>query len=149
MKSKDHNPQAKVSSDPDSDFDVYFEYFVGSYRPNVLNASREWRPAADMFETDTCVFVRVDIAGIDKQDVTLVLDKDQLILQGIRRELLDDERKHVLAMEVPYGPFRRVFDLPAPVCADDAKADYRDGFLTIRLQKRDKPLLRRTQVKIH
>ncbi len=148
MTQQDHMQDLKKLSEEESDLGIYFEYYVGSYRPNVLNASREWRPAADMFETETCVLIRVDLAGIDTSDVSLTLDKNQLILVGERRESLDNDRKHVLAMEVPYGPFKRIFDLPTPVCADDAQAEYSRGFLTIRLQKRDKPLSRRTQVKI-
>ena len=137
MVPENHHPPAEFAQDSDSDYNVYFEYFVGSRRPGMFNASREWCPAADVYETEDCVLIKVDIAGIDKEDVSLVLDKDTLVLKGERRELLDNERKHAMSMEVPYGPFSRTFDLPSLVSADDVKADYNRGFLTIRLRKCD------------
>ncbi len=149
MVDPEKRPHANMMPDSDSDFDIYFEYLVGSYRPAMLNKSREWHPAADVYETDTCVMIKVDIAGIDKKDVQLTLDKDRLTLQGVRHETVESDRKRMLAMEVPYGAFRRVFELPAPVCADNATADYKDGMLTIRLRKREKPLQRKMVVKIY
>ena len=128
------------------DFDVYFEYYVGSHRPGI--GTREWRPAADVYETDKCVIVLIDIAGIRKEDVQLTLDKDTLLLEGFRREEIDSQRRHVHVMEVPYGPFRRVFPMPAPVCAENVKADYSRGFLKIQLKKRDRPLQRKMKVRI-
>ncbi|MBS1261352.1 MAG: Spore protein SP21 [Calditrichaeota bacterium] len=146
MKRKPSRMKTGAAMYSDADLDVYFEYFVGTYRPGM--AGREWHPAADLYETNDCLIVEIDIAGIDTADLEITLDKDSLIIEGVRRESIQRDRKRVHALEVPYGPFRRVFQLPVPVCAERARAEYAKGMLTIRLRKRDRPLQKRMRVRI-
>ena len=132
----------------DGDLDMYFEFFFGAHRPPLMHADRGWHPPSDLYETADHVVIRVDIAGIDIHNLTVTLDKETLKLNGCRNEPEGEEKRQYHKMEVPYGPFERIFRLPSPVCADETKAEYKDGFLVIEMKKRDKPLTRKTTIKI-
>ena len=132
----------------EGDLDLYFEFFFGAHRPPLMHAERGWHPPADLFETEKTIVIRVDIAGIDIQQIHVVLDKQALTLTGCRMEPEGQEKRQYHKMEVPYGPFERVFRLPVPVCAEETRAEYKDGFLVIELNKREKPVARKTTIKI-
>ncbi len=117
------------------DLDSYFEFAFGGLRPAMMPGDEGWRPAADMFETETHIVLVIDISGISVKDVELTLQRDLLILKGARQEK-DAPRRQYHLMEVTYGPFERTFRLPAVVCADTVSAEYRNGMLTVNLEKR-------------
>ncbi len=142
------NTIEKLDGTSEGDLEKYFEMFFGSHRPPFLPAEEGWHPASDMFETEEKIVIVVDIAGISVKDITLVLNKDALIMKGIRDEVSGFGKRQYHKMEVAYGPFERVFRLPSPVCADEVKAEYRDGILTIQMQKREKPLKKRMIINI-
>jgi HSP20 family protein len=52
--------------------------------PLVL-AHPRWRPVADTYETIATVEVIVELAGVDEDDVELLLFDDALVVQGLRR----------------------------------------------------------------
>jgi HSP20 family protein len=135
-------------STKEGDLEQYFEFFFGAHRPPVMHAERGWHPPADLFETEKEIHIRVDIAGIALEDINLLLDRELLILSGIRKEATISEKRQYHKMEVAYGPFERIFNLPSPVCADQVKAVYKDGFLTIELLKREKPIAKKRIIKI-
>lgn len=130
------------------DLDQYFDFFFGTHRPPLMHGDRGWHPPADVYETEDAIVICVEIAGIDVKDVNLVLEKERLVLTGIRREVSGEIKRQYHKMEVPYGPFSRVFRLPATVCADNVKAGYEDGFLRVELKKREKPITRKAKIKI-
>jgi HSP20 family protein len=132
----------------DNDMDVFFDAFFGANRPGMMHADRGWHPPADLYETEEGLVVRMDIAGIDPKDVQVVLDQTSLRISGVRHEPVAQQQRQYHKMEVPYGPFERVFRLPCPVCAEKAKAEYREGFLTITLEKRGKPTTRKRTITI-
>jgi HSP20 family protein len=71
-------------------------------------------PSVDVYYVDDPprAVVKVDLAGIDIQDVGL----------EIRGQI-----------EIEHGPFRRVVELGAEVAADEARASYEDGMLEVEI----------------
>lgn len=132
----------------DGDLDLYFDVFYGSHRPVIMHGERGWHPPADLFETEEGLTIRMDIAGIDPKQVSIVLDRKTLVIRGTRNEPSEQQHRQYHKMEVPYGPFERAFKLPCPVCAEKARAEYRDGFLTIVLAKQGKPTVRKKTIPI-
>jgi HSP20 family protein len=51
----------------------------------VRFAQTYWRPPADVCESDSTIEVTVDLAGIDQDDLDVVLFEDALIVEGRRR----------------------------------------------------------------
>jgi len=96
-----------------------------------------WRPALNAFQCDKGLRICVDLAGVDRSEVELIVEPQQLSIRGTRSapEPTDDEGRAVrmIAFEIDYGPFERVVELPLPVDVEKASAEQRNGFLWIEL----------------
>jgi HSP20 family protein len=76
--------------------------------------------------------VRVELAGIDPDVVTLEVRGRELVISGQRAAESADERVYQ-QLEIEHGPFRRAVSLGAEVEADRADARYEDGMLIVEL----------------
>lgn len=96
-----------------------------------------WRPAINAFQCAKGVRICVDLAGVERSQVELIVTPQRIVLRGTRPapEPTDDEGRAVqmIAFEIDYGPFERVVQLPSPVDVDQARAEQRNGFLWIDL----------------
>jgi len=95
--------------------------------------SNVWRPPTDVYETETNVVVKVEIAGIRDEDIEVIVQDDLLQVTGARSD--SSERRAYHQMEIPFGKFSVSIKLPASVLTDGASAEYEDGFLTINFPK--------------
>ena len=111
--------------------------FGGYLDRSVLNSGSYgtgWNPATDVYETETDIFVIIDIAGIKVQDVSLHINNDILTVKGVRREPSGKNRRYY-TMEIDFGEFERHIELPSPVDLDHMKAGYSQGFLKVEMIK--------------
>lgn len=92
-----------------------------------------WSPPTDLFETQSAYIVRVEVAGMREQDFSVVLEHNYLTISGSRNE--PHERRAYHQMEVRFGEFSTVADLPGPIDIKASRAEYEDGFLTVTLPK--------------
>jgi HSP20 family protein len=76
--------------------------------------------------------VKVAIAGIDPDDVSLEIRGRQLVIAGERRAQ-EAEGRLYQQIEIAHGPFKRVVELSADVDAQQASATYEDGVLRIEV----------------
>ena len=101
----------------------------------VRFAQTYWRPPADVCESDSTVEVTVDLAGIDQDDLDVVLFEDALIVEG-RRRLTGVEPGVVYHVaEIRQGPFRLELGLPGTIDQERVDARYDQGLLRITFQK--------------
>jgi HSP20 family protein len=95
--------------------------------------SNTWRPPTDVYETDENFMVKMEIAGVKEEDIEVVIQDELLLVNGIRSD--SSERKSYHQMEIQFGKFSVGIELPVQVNAENAIAEYKDGFLTIQLPK--------------
>ncbi|HUV05315.1 MAG TPA: Hsp20/alpha crystallin family protein [Armatimonadota bacterium] len=114
------------------------------------NAQEFWLPRADVYETVDELVVRVEVAGVQRESLSVSLSADRRVLsiRGTRTERHVDDRKKILyyQLEVYFGSFERDILLPRdiPVDADRISATYREGFLVVTLPKLDQAQITRT-----
>jgi HSP20 family protein len=106
-------------------------------------------PQIDMSETDRELQITAELPGIDEKDVEVLLDGDTLTLCGKKKaEREEKDRSHHL-MERSHGTFVRSVALPFSPDPNQVKAAYKDGLLTVTIEKpkevRDK--VRRIEVR--
>lgn len=112
-----------------------------------MKTSLGWEPAMDVFETDTEFVVVMDIAGMERKDISVFTDGKVLRISGVRKELFPGGKKQFHSLEIQVGPFQRMIAIPVRVQADSVSTDYANGFLEVRLQKQfDAPRRRRIDV---
>ena len=95
--------------------------------------SNVWRPPTDVYETETKVVVKVEIAGTHDEDLELLVQGNLLSISGKRSDISDHRAYH--QMEIPFGKFSLNIELPVNVDTDNANAEYKNGFLTIEFPK--------------
>lgn len=117
-----------------------------------LPADRQefWLPRTDVYETEDDLIVRVEVAGIERRSLNVSLSADRRVLsiRGTRTEQHIDDRRKVRyhQLEVYFGAFEREVLLPSDkqVDADNVRAKYREGFLTVTLPKLPKEPISRS-----
>lgn len=97
--------------------------------------SNVWSPPTDVYEVEGGVVVKTEIAGIRDEDVEVVLQDDLLLISGTRTDSSGPRAYH--QMEIPFGKFSVGIELPTSVDVEGASAEYKDGFLTINLPKKE------------
>jgi len=102
-----------------------------------------WSPSVNLYENDGGYIVVVDLAGVEKDKIDLVVADGQLRLKGQRpvpvTPDVSDARSmgiRVHLMEIDYGPFCREVALPADVNQEKIQATYLNGMLWIELPKK-------------
>jgi HSP20 family protein len=120
-----------------ADPNVTYRLAYGYRMPSQADA---WRPALEVYETERALVVRVELAGVNEQQLNVALDGDLLTIFGERmpemRQGADTpERRSYHEMGIPYGPFRARVPLPVPVARDEVEASYEHGFLTVTLPR--------------
>lgn len=94
----------------------------------------DWSPRMDVRETEKEVVVEAALPELDKKDIHVSASEDTLSIRGVKR-----------AQDQSYT-FYRSFTLPATVRADDVKASYKDGLLTVILPKAKHSQIRRVSI---
>lgn len=104
--------------------------------------------AAEVFEDDSRLIVRIEAPGMQAGDFNLRVHGDRLAVSGHKRFPREgaDATSHL--PECAYGSFERILKLPAAVRADEARATYRRGVLRIELPKLRTKKLRKVAVKV-
>lgn len=90
----------------------------------------------DIQEVNNVYDIKVDLPGIDKNNILVNIEKGYLNISAERRNLV--ESKDTYYSERSYGSFSRSVKLPRDVDEDTIKAFYKDGVLEITLSKTDK-----------
>lgn len=106
---------------------------IASQRWVAARQHKAWRPPTDVYETDDCVVVKVEIAGMEDEDFGISLDGKQLIISGMRRD--PASKLGFQQMEILYGHFETDVHLARAIEEDKIEASYQNGFLVVRLPK--------------
>jgi HSP20 family protein len=89
----------------------------------------------DVFEDDKRLVVRLEVPGMEKDDLDVQVTDDALIVRGEKRFEHERTEGRWRVLQCAYGSFNRVVPLPAAVRTDEARASYRNGVLKIELPK--------------
>jgi HSP20 family protein len=112
--------------------------------------SETWTPNVNLYESEAAYIVCVDLAGVDKEKIDVVVEHQKLTLRGARlvptmpdngQQAAGAAGEHhaklrVHVMEIDHGPFCREVELPADVDRDRIVAALRKGLLWIELPKK-------------
>ncbi len=89
----------------------------------------------DMYERPDAIVVRAHAAGVEPDNLHISIHNDLLTIRGERREdeMVADENYY--ARECAWGAFQRTVVIPAAVQAEQIRAFFKNGIVTIELPK--------------
>ena len=104
-------------------------------------------PAVDLSEDERCYTVTVELPGVKKDEVTVELQDDVLTIRGEKKSEREEKKGKSHWIERSYGSFSRSFTLPPSAQADQMKADFKDGVLSVEIPKREQAKTRQIAIK--
>ena len=94
-----------------------------------------WAPAMDLLEQDEHFLLRVDLPGVDQDDIQVELEDNVLTISG-ERSFTDEQRKEgYYRIERAAGRFARSLTLPDGIAPDSIQANLDKGVLELRISK--------------
>jgi len=90
-----------------------------------------WVPNTDMYVTDDLLVIKVELAGMRREDLELSIEDNRLLISGQRPDGCRTAKCKFLVMEINYGSFECVIEIPAGYDVTRAQAAYHNGFLRI------------------
>jgi HSP20 family protein len=97
--------------------------------------SKGFSPTVDISDTENEILVKVDVPGIDPNDLSVDIAGDTLTLKGERKQEKEEQTQCAYRVERSYGSFSRSFRLPVEIQADKVEARYKNGVLSLKLPK--------------
>ncbi len=106
------------------------------YPERYVGQTQSVYPPINISTTDKSVDVYLFIAGMNPDDIELIIEKNMLSVSGTR-QLPDttDNVKGSYRQERFEGSFKRVVTLPETVDTESTQAVYKDGILHISIAK--------------
>src|SRR5574341_446185 len=108
----------------------------------------DWTPTVDISETDGEYQIKAEIPDVKKEDVKVTVEDGVLTIQGERKQEKEEKGKRYHRIERSYGSFMRSFELPENVDSAKAKAEFKDGLLTLSLPKTEKAKSKSLEIKV-
>ena len=105
-----------------------------------------WSPNTDVYELDGGLMIRVEIAGMRREDLQLKAECNLLRISGTRPDQTRPPQSKFLLMEVHFGFFETSIELPSGYDLDEARALYENGFLTIEVPSVSGPSSKSIQI---
>jgi HSP20 family protein len=94
-----------------------------------------WTPRTDIYEKNDHVHVKVELPGMNKDDVKVEMHNGDLVIQGERKAEQEVREEDYYRMERTYGTFYRRLPIPFEVKPDQIQASYKDGVLEVEIPR--------------
>jgi HSP20 family protein len=133
-----------------SGFDRYLDSF---FRDNFLDpAERVFNrlPTVDVKETEKAYVLEAELPGLDEKDVEIRLDGSTLTLQSKKEEKEEKEANagdgSYLIRERRFSSFSRSFKLPENADKEGITASFKNGILSLEINKKNEAQARLIQI---
>lgn len=119
--------------------DSLFNDMMGNTTSVICNASA---PRVDVKEEDNAYTLEMELPGRCEKDVDIELDHDNLTIASKTEETKEskedkkDKKAKYILKERRSSSFERRFSLPADVDTESISASFKNGILTINMQKK-------------
>ncbi len=117
---------------------LFHQFLHGFYatRVSLRGHYRDvWEPPTDVYETETDIVIKVSIAGVEPEEISVECNGEIVTICGVRRGPDPGTIRTYHQMEIRNGYFERRLVLHIPFDPEGAKARYEAGFLYVRLPR--------------
>lgn len=128
------------------EIDRLFDRFQGGITER--NGTATFMPAVDIVEREKDYLVRVELPGLDRNDVKISVLDDVLTIRGERKAEEERKDEQIHRLERSHGVFERSFTLPNSIKSEQIEATFENGLLSITLPKLEQPKPKPIEIKI-
>ena len=100
--------------------DTFDDFFRDFFRHSMEGGPLE--PAAEVSEGENEITIKLQVPGVEKDQITVAVSDDVLTVRGEVRKESEEKKKHFYRQEIRYGAFERSIRLPAEVDGGRAAA---------------------------
>jgi HSP20 family protein len=94
-----------------------------------------FNPAIDVAENENQMVITAELPGLTREQVDLEISDDVLTIRGEKKETKEEKTDRMHVVERSYGSFERAFSLPRYLDAQNTKAKFENGVLTVTIPK--------------
>lgn len=130
------------------EIDRLFDNFFPATRSEDDGSGSEavWAPRVDLAETSDNYQIHVDLPGMNRDDLKINYQDNQLTISGERRDELQKDAGDYVRVERSFGHFYRSFTLPKSINPDAISAEYDNGVLHITVPKAEESKPRQIEI---
>lgn len=103
-------------------------------------------PPVNVFDRGDAYVVKAELPGVTPDRIEIQVEDDTLTIRGERAFSEPSPEAAYHRHERGHGQFRRVVRIPGRLAGDEAKAQYRDGVLTVTIPKAKETRPRRVDI---
>ena len=138
---------------PQGDFEAFnkkMHNFFDDF-PNIgLDINYSVKPRTDFYSNDEKVHLDIELPGVKKEDIKILLKDDILTISGEKKDLSGKNKNgKVLKSERIFGPFTRNYQLPPELNTDNIEALFEEGILKLTIEKKLKNSAGEKEIKIN
>lgn len=105
-------------------------------RAPAAQGSQAWVPAVDIIDEPARFVLQVDLPGVDPASIELMVERNELVLRGLRQGPALADAARLARGERRFGAFERRFVLPDTVDGEQVSAHGEHGVLSIVLPRK-------------
>lgn len=107
-------------------------------------------PNLDIKENEKQVEVKVELPGLEKENVSITYDKGYLNIEGERKSEVENKDDTFYSKEIRYGSFKRSIPINQNyIETDSINAKFENGILKITIEKSEKAKPKQIQVDVN
>ena len=109
---------------------------VDKFVEKIGNLDLPWQDneaKSDVVQAGDAVEISIELPGMDLADIDLSISGDMLVVKGEKKIERQEEKQGYFLSERAYGQIYRAIPLPPGLDTDAAKADLKNGVLTISI----------------
>jgi len=112
-----------------------------------LTFDYDWVPSLDLSDRGDSLVAELEVPGMDPKNIDISVTGDVLTISGEKKKEREEKEHNYHLVERSYGKFSRAVRLPANVNPDRVEASYKDGILSITLDKSEQAKTKKIEVK--
>jgi len=129
------------------DIDHFMNNLFGNTATRTPAREASYLPPVDVSETESAYKVRVELAGVSRDDLDVTIDDGVVTITAERKDEHDETVDgRMIRQERRYGKFTRSLKLAEDVLEEDVAARYENGILTLELPKSEQKQPRKVEV---
>ena len=110
---------------------LYYVQKTSAAGRQPASGQTHWIPNTDVYVTEGQLVIKVELAGMRREDLELTVEGNRLMISGQRPDGGRGAKCKFLVMEINYGSFECVIEIPDGYDLSQAKAAYQNGFLRV------------------